>query len=201
MICKIYRIVPKEGGEIGDVYYGSSIQQYLCKRFATHKWRYRTINDYSSGIIFAKYGEDNCKMELVEEFEGTLEQMHEKERDYIKNNPCVNKYIPLQSEETKKQKHKESNVKWYADIQADPERKQAHAKHLHEYHLTRYETLKNDPEYKHKKAERAKKAAQTEYKCDCGSTVSMGTKNRHFKSEKHQAYMKGLSTIISPLTI
>ena len=94
---KIYKIVDN-GYNL--CYYGSTVQP-LSKRLASHKKDYvrykggkkpRPLTVYQ---IFDEYGFENCKIELVELFPCNIKaELHKREGEIIKNNECVNKFIP-----------------------------------------------------------------------------------------------------------
>ena len=90
---KIYKIIPKEGGDDGDVYVGSTVQT-LQKRFREHRkvhFSKQTLSNYSSSALFKKYGIDNCKIVLIENVNATnKDELLDKEYYYIKNIQCIN---------------------------------------------------------------------------------------------------------------
>jgi hypothetical protein len=95
---KIYKVEPICEHEEGDVYYGSSTQ-LLCKRMDLHRKGYKRWKiDKQKKImvydLFDKYGVENCKIYLVENFPcDSKEQLNKKEGEYIKTKKCVNKCI------------------------------------------------------------------------------------------------------------
>lgn len=83
---KIYIISCSLGPE---VYYGSTIQT-LKKRMYFHK-KMR----YCSRLIFEKYGFENCKIDLVEDYPcNSRKELEAREGWYIRNNVCVNIVVP-----------------------------------------------------------------------------------------------------------
>ncbi len=114
---KIYKIV--DNG-YNMTYYGSTIEKYLCNRMSKHKRKYklyREKNEYTSFIIFEKYGIENCKIELVENYPcNSKEELLKREGYYIKNNECVNKNISGRTQkeyyEDNKEKIKENTKIW-----------------------------------------------------------------------------------------
>ena len=92
---KIYKIV--DNG-YNMTYYGSTINK-LCQRMALHRNKYKefkndTYHKYSVFDIFYKYGIENCKIELVENYPcNNKNELELREGYYIKNNDCVNKKI------------------------------------------------------------------------------------------------------------
>ena len=85
---KIYRIVCDITGE---TYYGSTTYKYLSSRLAKHR---STTTCKSKQII----ERGNYSIVLVEEYPcENKEQLNKRERYYIENNECVNKYIPTRT--------------------------------------------------------------------------------------------------------
>ena len=91
--AKIYKICSDLGPEI---YIGSTVQS-LSKRKGGHKSEYkRCLNNKnyptSSGILFEKYGVENCKIILIEEYPcDSKEKMLQREQYYIDTTDNVNK--------------------------------------------------------------------------------------------------------------
>lgn len=94
----VYMIIPNCEHDEADVYYGHTSADHK-HRFSQHKCSYIR---YCQGLynncyvfsIFEKYGVDNCCIVLLHKFDN-VEEAIVKEREYILNNPCVNKQIPL----------------------------------------------------------------------------------------------------------
>lgn len=107
---KIYRIYPNvEDFDEGDVYYGSTTKT-LAQRMSNHRTDFKNNSKKSatSSRIFEKYGMDNCKMELIQEYPcDNIEQLKAIEGSYIRNNKCVNRCLPLRT-------HNESRKIWRA---------------------------------------------------------------------------------------
>lgn len=85
----------------GDlVYYGSTTQPTLAHRLAGHTYAYKKwiqnpdLTGYCSSYKLFEFGKP--EIELVERVTCvTRDELHARERFYIKNYPCVNKHIPL----------------------------------------------------------------------------------------------------------
>jgi adenylate kinase family enzyme len=88
---KIYKII-----DIGYnlTYYGSTTEK-LCRRISKHRYLYNNNKNNCKVIeIFNKYGIENCKIELVENYScNNKNELEAREGYYIKNNDCVNKRI------------------------------------------------------------------------------------------------------------
>ena len=91
---KIYKIVDDSNN---NVYYGSTIEKYISNRLAKHKTGYKRYllgkRKYVSSFDILK--NNNYHIELVKEVNCNNNfQLKERERYYIVNFECVNKYIP-----------------------------------------------------------------------------------------------------------
>lgn len=104
---KIYKIEPIVKHEEQDIYYGSTTET-LSTRMSKHRYNYKQkINTCNSFKLFDKYGVQDCKIFLVEYYPcNSKEELHTKESEYIKNNNCINKYIPLRT----KKEYYEDNI-------------------------------------------------------------------------------------------
>jgi len=95
---KVYKIYDNTNG---NVYYGST-KQPLSKRLQQHKISYKKqlkdVNYKKKCSSFEILKNDNYTISLVEELScQNKEQLRARERHYIENNECVNKYIPLRT--------------------------------------------------------------------------------------------------------
>lgn len=93
---KIYKIVCNE---TNNIYYGSTIQP-LYKRINDHKKSYRRFlnNKFHYLTSFEIIKNNNFNIILVENINcNSKEELERAERNYIENNICINKYIPLRT--------------------------------------------------------------------------------------------------------
>jgi hypothetical protein len=93
------------------VYYGSTTQA-ISQRFNEHISRYKKYtenNNYCACIrSFEILKYEDYKIELIEEYPcNNKQQLLKKEAEYIKNNNCVNKEIPLRTRKEWHQDNKE----------------------------------------------------------------------------------------------
>lgn len=106
---KIYKLVCDNKDKI---YYGSTVQ-LLCQRIAKHK---NHLKSYKSGRRTHCYSFDlfelgNVKIILVENYPcESKEELLMRERYYIENNDCVNKYMPIRSKDEKKTYKKQYDI-------------------------------------------------------------------------------------------
>jgi hypothetical protein len=110
---KIYRIVPTNT-EDEICYIGNTTKKYLSQRMVAHKTNYNkwketgvSCNDDILNNIFDKYGFDNCKILLIENFPcDSKDELENKTNDYIKTlnildnhlSLCKNKIVELESQ-------------------------------------------------------------------------------------------------------
>jgi hypothetical protein len=94
---KIYKIYPIVPHDEGDVYIGSTCRFYLCQRWGQHLTSYKTYLEgksrkCSSYILFEKYGVDNCKCELIENYScNDINELNRREGEIQQLTKCVNK--------------------------------------------------------------------------------------------------------------
>ena len=111
----IYKIVDKGYNEC---YYGSTITR-LSQRLSGHKSLYNKYKDgkaqfLTSFILFDKYGIDNCKIELVENYScNSKTELNRREGYWIENNNCVNKIFNYEN------RNKDEEKKFYDDTQKE----------------------------------------------------------------------------------
>jgi len=146
---KIYKIVCNITGEI---YIGSTIKT-LAQRKADHK---STTNSCVSKNIINR---GDYEMILIKNYScNSKKELEEEEKKYIRENECINKYIPNRTQE-----------EWRED------NKQKLKKYQQEYRKKEYETKK----------EEILKKQQEKVECECGSIVNRNHLARHKKSFKH----------------
>lgn len=114
---KIYKIVDNGYNEM---YIGSTTEKTLALRLSKHKSKYkRFLNNQEKKILtvynlFDKYGVENCKIELIENYSCASKEILERREGYHQQrNNCVNKNIAgrTQKEYNKDNKQKLNNAK------------------------------------------------------------------------------------------
>ena len=146
---KIYKIVCNITGE---VYIGSTIKT-LAQRKADHK---STTNPCMSRNIINR---GDYKMILIKNYPcNSKKKLEEEESKYIRENECINKYIPNRTQEEWREDNKEKLKKYQQ-----------------EYRKKEYETKK----------EEILKKQQEKVECECGSIVNRNHLARHKKTMKH----------------
>jgi hypothetical protein len=168
---KIYKIEPIVPHLVNEVYYGSTTKQYLCQRWNTHKLNYqKKVNHCSVITLFDKYGITNCSITLVELYPcNSRDELFTRETLHIKNNECINKYLPIRS-----------RADYYID------NKEKIKKDVAQYQERNKEKIKKDvAQYQERNKEKIKERVTTLYTCECGSIIQKRTKSSHEKTKKH----------------
>ena len=94
---KIYKIVDNTNG---NIYIGSTCEPTLSRRLAQHK---ATYNQYVKGnstfvTSFEILKNGSYEIVLIESYPcNSKDELHSREKFYIENNTCVNKYIPTRT--------------------------------------------------------------------------------------------------------
>jgi predicted GIY-YIG superfamily endonuclease len=158
--AKLYKIVSNVSNEM---YIGSTIQP-LYKRMNQHRKRFKHCeqNQYSSSILFKKYGIENCSIVLLKEIEiKNFEEQRKLEREeYDKYKDfCVNLRNPSISPD----EIRENRKNW---------------------------GMNNKQRINENKNRNYRKNNTDKFVCECGTLCNPSEKSRHFKSKKHVAFVK-----------
>ena len=95
---KLYEVVPING-EPDELYIGHTTKQYLSQRMATHKgdynrWKRIGKGYYSAFDLFDKYGFQNCRIILIENYPcNSHDEALAREGHFIKTMECCNKRV------------------------------------------------------------------------------------------------------------
>jgi len=177
---KIYKIEPIVDHDEGDIYIGSTTKKYLSMRMDSHRSEYKRWENDKCGKImvfdlFDKYGVENCQILLLEKYNcESKEELHAKEAFHIKNNKCVNKYIPGR---TRKEHYEDNKEKLLENRKKYHEENKEHDKEL---------CKKYYKDNKEKLLENSKKRGQIIINCPCGCIYkSLNVKARHERTKKH----------------
>ena len=139
------------------VYYGSTAEKYLSRRFHKHLAHYKRYKNGKIGYTtsFDVLECEDYKIELLEEVScNNVEQLRERERYYIENNECVNKNIPNQTQK-----------EW---------------RNNNEDYRKSYEKKWRENNKDHIIDHRKEKVI-----CECGCEITRGNLSTHKKSPKH----------------
>jgi hypothetical protein len=170
---KIYKLTSSNSN---DIYIGSTTLN-LCKRKAHHIADYKSYllnkKKYITSFKIIEYGGD-IDICLLEEYScNNKEQLHQRERFFIDNNVCVNKYIPTRTMKEYYETHKEEK-KEYIELNKDKikeyqqQYRNIKKEYIKEYYeLTKdkkkeYYELNKDKKKEYQKQYRAKKKIERE---------------------------------------
>ena len=171
--AKIYKIVCNI---TGLCYIGSTCKKYLAQRLYQHVNSYKRYKNGKSNNVtsFEVLENDDYDIFLLENVKNctTKEQLHARERYYIENNECVNRYIAGRT----KKEYREANKEKFK-----------------EYHK------KYNKEYKEENKDKLREKANEKHLCPCGGCYTTEHKARHMKSIKHKKYVQ-LETLKECLT-
>ena len=204
---KIYRIVSNVTGEN---YYGSTTEPTLARRLAKHKGNYR---DYLKGkgtyiTSFKILETEDYEIVLVENVNcKSKSELHQRERFYIENNNCVNKFIPCRSNKEYKDDNKDK-IKEYREQNKqrihtyhkeyhlkNKDKINAYKKEYRQQHQEKYEKYYQNNKDKIKQYYGDNKEAIQAYKnekhdCECGGKFTTAGRARHCKTHLHIDYIK-----------
>jgi len=160
---KIYKIT---GGD--ETYYGSTVMT-IKKRMQGHKskynqWRIKKASRCAACDLFDKYGFDNCRIELVEDYScQTKKDLLIREDYYMDNNICINE----RRANTSREQLYEKNKKW------------------RNANKDKFNKLNN--QYYHAKKEAILEKMKEKIVCECGRKVCKSGIARHRRSAFHLA--------------
>jgi hypothetical protein len=179
---KIYKIT---GGNL--TYIGSTTVP-LSQRLAQHKYDYKDYNEgkRKNGVTsFKVLDYPDCAISLIEKSPcKDKEELHARERFWIENTDCVNKFIPNRSKAEYFQdnkvrllaKNKIYRVENVETINAQRE----------QYREQNREALREKARiYREKNKEEISKKQGAKWTCECGRTCQNNGRFRHLKSEIH----------------
>jgi len=211
-------------GDLTKVYYGSTFRD-INVRFKSHLREYKQWKDdkyhfITSFSLFDEYGYDNCVIELIETIDtDDKQQLIDKESEYIRNNQCVNKYIPNRTKEMYREEHRDHLLEvqreyWNTNKEklnelrrivreenkvAVNEKKRLDRLNNSEHHkeLDKQNYIRNrEAKLARAKltAEKNKEKLQSLVECECGSFVKFAGISTHKKTKAHIAKLSTLSS-------
>ena len=172
---KIYKIEALNGEE-NDIYIGSTTKTTLAERMARHRsqykaWKNEKASYTSSFKLFDKYGIENCRIYLIQNFPcNSKDELNAREGHYIKTIKCVNCNIAGQTRNEYRKKYNE----------------------VHQEHFKVYNKDYHD-KHKDKKNETNK---LNKFECECGSICRVSDKSKHLKTGLHKKYIENLENPI-----
>jgi hypothetical protein len=150
-------------------YYGSTILT-ISQRKAVHKngykkWKKGNITKCCSFDLFHAVGFDACQFEIVERLPDDIsnDDLRWRERWYIENCPCINKLIPIRTDEENVEYHRQYNETHKEEIlENNRQYRETHRKELNQYWRNYYETHKEQRKEYQRRYNARKKAERIE---------------------------------------
>jgi len=115
----VYRIYDNTNG---NVYYGST-KETVSRRMTGHRTKYKLwlkgkVKHYTKSFDILKNGDYSYNIVEEVEYENKYE-LHNRERYYIENNECINKFIPNRTRKQWREDNKEKIKQYYVDNKND----------------------------------------------------------------------------------
>ena len=163
MSSRIYKLTSQQTPKI----YIGSTKLSLNTRFILHKTKFKNQVKYITANEILQY--PDCKIELIEECELSIDEFKRREGEYIKHFDTCNKNI------------------------AGRNLKQYYKDHIEKYKETNKKFRTENPEYYNKYYHCNKNKYNTKIVCNCGGKYCTFTKSNHFKTNKHIKYLASLT--------
>ena len=218
---KIYKIEPICEHDEGEIYIGTTTELRLCKRMTKHRHDYKKQGEKKTTAfkIFEKYGIENCRILLLENFScETRDELQAREGYYIRTLKCVNRIINGRTDKEYREDNKEKKKitdKLYYEKNKEKINLQNHdnynknkERYLEQKKQYRLEHLQEEKEraklYRENNKEVCKERDRLKYlrnkeklaeklTCLCGCLVSRNGIREHEKTEKHKKLMESLN--------
>ena len=182
--AKIYKIIDNTNN---NVYIGSTCRT-LKRRLSGHKSDYKRFlkGDFSNVKSFDIIKNNDYKIELLENCNiKTKQELLQREKYFIKNNDCLNKVVPGRSrreyKDDNKDKIKVSAKNYYI----------ANQDKLKIYRNDNKDKRKDyNKQYRIDNKDKINIKRNEKHNCLCGSKYTIQHKARHFKTTKHQEFVK-----------
>ena len=165
---KIYKI---ECNTTGEVYYGSTIEHYMCDRMTKHRYDAKKRETITAHKILNR---GNYNYKVVEYFPcNNKTELQTRERWWIENNVCINRNIPLQTRAEYYEKNRDERMKGMREY----------------YENNKERLLKQQQEYRQNNIELVKSKENEKFTCECGGQYTRTNKSQHIKTKKHQDFI------------
>ena len=191
----------------GETYYGSTVNT-LAKRMGKHRTEAKENskkNVASRSII--NRGDYDCS--LIENYEcNNKQELHARERYWIENNECVNKYVPGRTKKEYYENNKEyiaENKKEHYENNKDrileekklyrQENKDKICERDREFYQNNKDKLvKKSKAYYENNKEKISEKNKEKLVCGCGCELRRDCLTRHHKSKFHQEFIQSLAS-------
>ena len=188
---KIYKIVDNTNN---NIYIGSTCKT-LNKRLSQHKCNYKLFlkGVYNNVRSFDIIKNGDYQIELLENCDiKTKQELLTREKYYIENNVCLNKVIPGRTDKELRINNQDYHKQYYI----------ANKDKIKKYYIANKDKIKDYYDVNKDKIIEYKKRWNDVNKdkinikrnqkidCECGGKYTIRNKSQHFKSQKHQEFIK-----------
>lgn len=184
---KVYKLV---SNVCGDVYVGSTTQP-LAKRIGDHRSHYKAFlnGKYHWVTSFKLLEQGSVDVVLIENFPcSSKDELHARERYWIEQLACVNKYIPGRTIVEYRQNNREAIAE--RDKQYHQANREAIAERNKQYRQANREAITEQRKQHHQdNREAILEWKNTKNECVCGGRYTKANKAVHLRSKKHQAFV------------
>ena len=186
----IYKIYDNTNG---NVYYGSTKENYLSSRIANHRNHYKRYLEGKGNFVksFDILKNNDYSYSVVEKIEYNEKyELHQRERFYIENNECINKYIPNRTSKEFYHDNKDK-IKQYREQNKDKIKQQIkeyyekNKEQKKEYYEKNKDKIKEYKEqYREQNKDKLKEQRQQKTNCPhCNKEMSKASISRHIKNK------------------
>jgi group I intron endonuclease len=185
---KIYKIL----NTIDDDCYIGSTTQPLSKRMVKHRSNVHgeATKDRLLYIKMRIHGVENFYIELVEEYPcENIEQLRQREGQYIRELGTLNHYIAGRS----KQQHVLDNMEHNREVGKryyEENKEQVLQRNKKYYTKNKEQVLQQQNKYYTEHNEKIKEWRSTRVQCSCGSHYTLSHKSSHMKSLRHKTHVE-----------
>ena len=174
----IYRIYDNTNG---DVYYGSTANT-LRFRMGTHKTDAKSDRKCKSKSIILN---DDYFYSEIEKYPcNSKKELETRERYYIENFTCVNKYVPTRTIKEYREDNKEELSRYATKYRED------HKEEAKLFSKKHYQRNKEEiKQYRQDHKEELQSISRVKYNCLCGGKYTTSHKALHERTKKHQKYI------------
>ena len=193
----IYKLIHKDDYENRNVYVGSTID--FTKRKSSHKKRCldeksKEYNLKVYKVIRENEGWENWRMIEIEKYPcNDKREAEAREQYWLEHfNAELNTHKAFTTKEQKKEYIKQYCLENAEEIKEKSKQYRLdNPQYIKQYHLDNAEEIKEkSKQYRLENAEAIKKYKKQKIECECNGKYRIDGKARHFKSLKHQKYIK-----------
>lgn len=203
---KLYKMEAICESEEGDIYIGSTTQNYISHRLAEHvrgynNWKKNGNYDFiSSYILFDKYGIDNVRIVLLESYPcHNNDELRAREAHYQKTLKCVNQVVAFRSKKERleqmkqyQEEHQEELSEYHKKYRIE-NYKEILEKNKKYYIENRNKILEQQKPYQKKYYQENKNELLELITCECGRQSTKKHLKRHQCSDIHKDLMLQLT--------